>query len=76
MAQVLSHVPDPSRESELVLLIEAIFQQLTGTSISSSQPIYVEKYAQGGMSSGNVSPQFWRETAMPLLRSRYTRSQH
>jgi hypothetical protein len=77
MARTLSKVPFPETEAQLVALLEAKFGKLTGAplpavnDISESDSIYVERYARGGMSSGHISMQFWRSTALPLLRSRY-----
>jgi hypothetical protein len=60
----------PATSEGLASIIEAAFEELTGFPISHAEPIYVEKYSHGGMSSGYVQPEFWRETAVPLLRSR------
>jgi hypothetical protein len=61
----------PSTEGQLTVLIEQTYQQLTGAPLSNHDPVFVERYSHGGMSSGSVSPQFWAETAIPLLRARY-----
>lgn len=72
MGRTLRAVALPQTEAQFVALIESTFEQLTGAPLSSTDYIYVEKYDHGGMSSGYVSPPFWRETALPLLRARYT----
>ncbi len=61
----------PRCEADLAVLLEQTYQQLTGASIRETQPVFVERYSRGGMSSGQVSPQFWLETALPLLCERY-----
>jgi hypothetical protein len=71
MGRTLRGVPFPQTEEEFIALLEKTFEELTGSRLSSADDIYVEKYAHGGMSSGYVSPAFWRETALPLLRTRY-----
>jgi hypothetical protein len=77
MARALRSRPFPDTDSQLDALIEAEFERLTGSplpeenSASDSDSIYVKRYAQGGMSSGHISPHFWRLTALPLLRSRF-----
>jgi len=71
MERTLRGISFPQTEAQFIALIERTFEQLTGARISSADHIYVEKYAHGGMSSGYVSPAFWRETALPLLRARY-----
>lgn len=71
MRQRLDAVGCPETAEELVAIVEATFEQLTGHSISHRDYIYLEKYSHGGMSSGMVSPGFWRDTAIPLLKQRY-----
>jgi len=61
----------PRTEAQLTVLLEQTYQQLTGAPLSKPDPVFVERYTHGGMSSGYVSPQFWAETAIPLIRSRY-----
>ena len=71
MQQRLAAVGRPATEDELVATIAAMFEELTGHAISHADCIHLEKYSHGGMSSGMVSPEFWRNTAIPLLRQRY-----
>ncbi len=61
----------PSTEEQLTVLLEQTYQQLTGILLSNHDSVFVERYSHGGMSSGAVSPPFWIETAIPLLRARY-----
>ena len=62
----------PASESELEALLGDIFAKWVGQPISSSdRSIFVPKFSHGGMSSGHVSPAFWRDTALPLLRERF-----
>jgi len=49
------------------LFLFEIFEKKTGKSINTQEPIYLEKYAFGGMSSGNVDPNTWRKILIPLL---------
>jgi hypothetical protein len=61
----------PWTEEQFRVLLEQTYQQLVGVPITNRNPIFVERYAHGGMSSGSVSPQFWAEQAFPLLQERY-----
>jgi len=61
----------PASADEFQRLLEQTYAQLTGTPITRRTSIFVERYSHGGMSSGLVSPEFWRETAIPLLLDRY-----
>jgi inorganic pyrophosphatase len=71
MKATLSSSTYPGTEAQLTALIEQTYQQLTGASLTNPDPVFVERHSHGGMSSGYVSPQFWAETAIPLLRARY-----
>ena len=76
MARALSSRPFPDTDDQLDALVEEEFERLTGSplprqkAILDTDSIYVKHYARGGMSSGQISPHFWRVTALPLLRSR------
>jgi hypothetical protein len=61
----------PSTEEQHTTLLEHTYQQLTGAPLTRRDRVFVERYSHGGMSGGYVSPQFWAETAIPLLRARY-----
>lgn len=61
----------PADAAELVRLLEDGYRSLTGQAIEVQQPVYVEEFSHGGMSSGNVSPPFWQQTAIPLLVERF-----
>ena len=71
MQQRLGAVGRPATEDELVAIIEAAFEELTAHPVSHPGSIHLEKYSHGGMSSGMVMPEWWRTTAIPLLRERY-----
>ena len=71
MAEVLSAEPFPQTEAQLVALIERTFEDFTGAPWSTPEPFYLEQYAHGGMSSGIVSPDWWRQTGLPLLLERF-----
>ncbi|MBV9790905.1 MAG: hypothetical protein JOZ51_22110 [Chloroflexi bacterium] len=61
----------PPTEAVFMSLLEQTYQQLTGVPLTNREPLFIERYSHGGMSSGYISPQFWSDTAFPLLRSRY-----
>jgi hypothetical protein len=76
MMRLLRKTPLPRTEEELVSLIEASFEKLTGARLpeycaSEQEFVFVERFAHGGMSSGSVSFDFWRQSAIPLLCSNY-----
>jgi molybdenum cofactor cytidylyltransferase len=63
--------PLPETEAELEHEIVRMFKHLTGRSFNERREFHVPKYDSGGMSSGFISPQFWRNEAMPLLKHRF-----
>ena len=68
MRQYLSGQDVPSRDSDLYEVVAAAFEALTGKSIESRDNIYVDRFAHGGMSSGQVCPEFWRTDVQRFLR--------
>lgn len=77
MKRALQKASLPATEADLIALLEDTFKRLTGHELPSKNTlgeddsIFVEQYAHGGMSSGHVSLQFWRDVAIPMLCSRY-----
>jgi hypothetical protein len=59
-------IPLPSFASNLDEQIEQAFQTLTGHALSTPAAFHVLEFAHGGMSNGAISPEFWREKALPL----------
>ena len=65
----------PAPVGELPSLLHAAFRELTGTDLTSdpASSVYREQYARGGMSSGMISLDTWREQLMPML---FERARH
>src|SRR5262245_45617777 len=75
MKEIVNNYDYPKTEEQFTSLLEQLFQQLTGTPLASYLRLFfVENYSHGGMSSDYVSPQFWIEKAIPMLRARYQES--
>ena len=51
--------------------LKTAFSELTGHSIESEAHVLVEQFKHRGMSSGMVSPEFWRERGFPILLKSY-----
>ncbi len=76
MRAVLADRPLPASARELRELLEQCFAVLTGHGIGATKsPLKITAYKRpaGGMSNGMVSPEFWRETAIPLIEQRFLR---
>lgn len=70
MRAALNNVPIPDQETDLCWLIAAQYHALTGSSMLTEAEVLVPRFGRGGMSSGMVSGEFWRETLVPLLQQR------
>jgi hypothetical protein len=59
----------PASTDELATLLHKAFRELTGTDLASdpASSVYREQYAHGGMSSGMISLETWRQRLMPML---------
>ena len=66
-----SEVPLPGTACELDDQLARAFLLLSGHPLSSSESFRVERFAHGGISSGLISPGFWRKRATAIIRERY-----
>ncbi|MGG2756551.1 hypothetical protein [Pseudomonas aeruginosa] len=73
MAGQLADASWPASAAALEHLLGETFERLSGHPLEYDALIYLARHAHGGMSSGMVSPEFWRETAIPELLDRYRR---
>ena len=64
-------VPLPATADELATMVQSAFEELTGSPLSADHSLVVENYKHGGMSSGGIVPEFWRDRAIPLLLRRF-----
>ena len=71
MAGHLADLRLPSTYSELAIILEKSFEELTGKQLSDTEDVHLDRYAHGGMSSGLISIGFWRSKAFPLLFRRF-----
>lgn len=76
MRRTLGHHSLPATENELKKLIEDAFKFITKKSLYSRSDFYIEKFSNGGMSSGYISIKFWKNTALSFLISRYNEISH
>ncbi len=51
-------------------MLDASFLALTGCEITALDPVYVKRFDRGGMSSGGVCVETWRDRLIPLLLQR------
>lgn len=75
MRQALCQVSIPEDKDELVNIISAAFQSLTGKSLINrvgGNDFYVERFSRGGGSSGYVASLFWLNEFIPQLQQRLT----
>jgi hypothetical protein len=72
MRSRLSSTPLPSSVPELNSHLEQEFHALAGFPLSTHDDFYTADFDCGGISSGGISPKFWREKVIPLLIARYS----
>lgn len=62
----------PETPSDFASGLESRFKELVGVPLSTEQEfVFIQRYAHGGMSSGQVDPKWWRGTGIPLLQDRF-----
>lgn len=68
----LSGTGIPASADEVVDLLHAAFGELVGLDLVSdpAPSVFLERYAHGGMSSGMISLDTWRQRLMPMLAER------
>lgn len=71
MRDRLEDVPLPATQGQLETLLADTFAQEVGTSLASAGRVFVEGFAHGGMSSGTVDGDWWRNNGMPTLTRRW-----
>jgi len=67
MVEYFKEIDAPGTEEELRELIEGAYQKLTGKPITQDEHFFMERHSHGGMSSGLISPEFWKERGIPLI---------
>lgn len=65
--QHLANVRVPINQDTLTQIIQQAFEDITGQPINNGSNIFIERYSQGGISSGRVSSHFWNNKAIPFL---------
>ncbi|MCB1642318.1 MAG: hypothetical protein KDI37_11340 [Xanthomonadales bacterium] len=71
MAEHFRQAPLPTDLRDLAQQLVDAFEQLTGQSLSTVGNLHLPRHAHGGMSSGGIATQHWREQLLPLLLSRF-----
>lgn len=69
----LADVPIPENEADTRALLVHAFMQVVGVDLDEPdlpEAVYREKFARGGMSSGQVHLPTWRDRLLPLLHAR------
>ncbi|ROT98626.1 hypothetical protein [Histidinibacterium lentulum] len=74
LRQTLGTTGLPACEADLRHVLEAAFREATGEALSTCDAVLVERFAKGGMSSGQVSGDFWRNRGLPLVLERYRKA--
>ncbi len=72
MRENLAGTDLPASAAEAARLLHAAFSELIGVELAAepASSVYREEYAHGGMSSGMICLDAWRQRLMPLLTDR------
>ncbi|MGW1673174.1 hypothetical protein [Streptomyces sp. NPDC002324] len=72
MRDHLSHTSVPPSPDGVTALLRATFDELTRLDLAAAEDsaVYREQYAHGGMSSGMIHLDTWRQRLLPLLAER------
>ncbi|MBO5451228.1 MAG: hypothetical protein J6A11_06740 [Lachnospiraceae bacterium] len=70
MKNEFSTVPVKISLEDFEKRFKEIFEKLTGAPLTRECHVFVSKYAQGGMSGGQICGEFWIDKALPLLLAR------
>ena len=60
----------PMNEDTLEQIITSKFEQVSGCKLTKEAKPFVERFAHGGMSSGQLCGEYWIRNAIPLLKKR------
>jgi hypothetical protein len=71
LRDTLSEVELPPTSAELERLLENEFWRITGASLAFCDEKFMERFSHGGMSSGYISGDFWRQRGFPLFVERF-----
>lgn len=66
----------PATSGEFTRELATKIKTMTQSELEGDEPVFVERFASGGMSSGHVSPEWWRATGLPLLKSQFEESRN
>jgi hypothetical protein len=73
MREQLAGTDLPPNAEETAGLLRAVFAELAGIDLTDPAPsVFREQYAHGGMSSGMICLDTWRQKLMPMLIERAT----
>ena len=73
LLEALAGMPLPSDRDAIESILDTAFKSATGKSLAFLDEIEIRRFAHGGMSSGGISGQFWREKGFPLIIDRFLR---
>jgi hypothetical protein len=61
MSEQLSEINIPVSSAELKLILEKTYLFATKREITNDEVFHVDRFSLGSMSSGGISPKFWKE---------------
>lgn len=70
LREKLESVECPNNIVAAQRILENLFWEATGQTLTFCEDFYIENYGNGGMSSGQISGEFWRTRGFPLVLER------
>lgn len=67
----LSKIQMPETPKQLERIIVKEYEAATGYSIDQGKYFIIERFMHGGLSSGGISPDFWKNRGIPMLIKRH-----
>ena len=70
LRETFAEVPVSVTPERFTEVFAEVFEKHTGSPLERGRTIRLQRYAHGGLSGGQICPEFWIENALPLLLTR------
>lgn len=70
MREAFSKIAFPISNDDFTKQFKLLYIKFTGVSLTSDCRIFITQYSHGGLSSGQISSDFWNNQGLPMLLDR------
>lgn len=67
LQQLFVSIPLPCSKETFTEHFDEFFQEITNHSLHDHEEFFIDRFSHGGMSSGYISPKYWRKHTLPFL---------